>query len=185
MEYYFFGNEKAYVYIIYKLACYQSKLLSLNGDQLVSKRGASLAGRTTIIKQFGNRKVILADSVTAATDQNRGDVLVCGSHCGANVGQIAATNKIGAMIGNDAGMGKNNAGIAGLAICDAHDIPAAAVASMSAVIGSGVSTYEEGEVSAVNHLAAKMGVSEGMSAKQAAERFLEKLVKKTTPKALS
>ena len=144
-----------------------------------------LAGKTTSIKQSGDRKVIIADSVTAATDQNRGDVLVCGSHCGANVGQIAATNKIGAMIGNDAGMGKNNAGIAGLAICDAHDIPAAAVASMSAVIGSGVSTYEEGEVSAVNSLAARLGVSEGMSAKHAAERFLETLAKKTTPKELS
>jgi len=75
-------------------------------------------------------------------------------------------------------MGKNNAGIAGLAICDAHDIPAAAVASMSAVIGSGVSTYEEGKVSAVNSLAARLGVSEGMSAKYAAERFLETLAKK-------
>lgn len=144
-----------------------------------------LAGKTTSIKQSGDRKIIIADSVTAATDQNRGDVLVCGSHCGVNVGQIAATIKIGAMIGNDAGMGKNNAGIAGLAICDAHDIPAAAVAAMSAAIGSGVSTYEEGEVSAVNSLAAGLGVSEGMSAKHAAERFLETLVKKTTPKALS
>jgi len=144
-----------------------------------------LAGKTTIIKQLGDRRIIIADSVTAATDKNRGDVLVCGSHCGANVGQIAATNKIGALIGNDAGMGKNNAGIAGLAICDTHDIPAAAVASMSAVIGSGVSTYEEGEVSAVNSLAARLGVSEGMSAKQAAERFLETLAKKTTPKEQS
>ena len=142
-----------------------------------------LADQTTIIKQSGGRKVIIADSVTATTDQNRGDVLVCGSHFGANVGQIAATNKIGAMIGNDAGMGKNNAGIAGLAICDAHNIPAAAVASMSAVIGSGVSTYEEGEVSAVNSLAARLGVSEGMSAKHAAERFLETLVKKLPRKS--
>jgi hypothetical protein len=82
------------------------------------------------------------------------------------------------MIGNDAGMGKNNAGIAGLTICDAHDIPAAAVASMSAAIGSGVSTYEEGTVSAVNILAAKLGVSKGMSAKQAAGRFLKALAKK-------
>jgi hypothetical protein len=144
-----------------------------------------LAGKTTSIKQFGDRKIIIADSVTAATDQNRGDVLVCGSHCGANVGQIAATKKLGAMIGNDAGMGKNNAGIAGLAICDTHGIPAAAVACMSAVIGSGVSTYEEGEVSAVNRLAARLGVSEGMSAKHAAERFLETLAQKTTPKEQS
>jgi hypothetical protein len=134
-----------------------------------------LAGKTTIIKQLGDRKLIIADSVTAATDKNSGDVLVCGSHCGANVGQIAAVSNIGALIGNDAGMGKNNAGIAGLAVCDDNGIPAAAVASMSAVIGSGVSTYEEGNVSAVNILAARLGVSEGMSAKHAADRFLEAL----------
>ena len=127
-----------------------------------------------------DRKLIIADSVTAVNDQNRGDVLVCGSHCGANVGQIAAANKIGAMIGNDAGLGKDNAGIAGLAICDAHGIPAAAVASMSAVIGSGVSSYEEGEVSAVNSLAAGLGVSAGMPAKHAAERFLEALAPKNS-----
>ncbi len=139
-----------------------------------------LAGKTKSIKQSGNRKIIIADSVTAATDQNIGDILVCGSHCGANVGHIAVTNKIGAIIGNDAGMGKNNAGIAGLAVCDTHNIPAAAVASMSAVIGSGMSTYEEGEVSAVNSLAARLGVSEGMSAKHAAERFLETLANSST-----
>ena len=134
-----------------------------------------MAGQTMIIKQSGNRKLIIADSVTAVTDRNKGDVLVCGSHCGANVGQIAAANKIGALIGNDAGMGKNNAGIAGLAVCDAHEIPAAAVASMSAVIGSGESTYEEGTVSSINLSAARLGVSKGMSAKAAANRFLEML----------
>ena len=134
------------------------------------------------IKQSGDRKVIIADSVTAATDKNRGDVLVCGSHCGANVGQIAVAIEIGAIIGNDAGMGKNNAGIEGLAICDAHGIPAAAVASMSAAIGSGVSTYEEGKVSAVNISAARLGVSEGMSAMHAADRFLETLAKRVSGK---
>ena len=136
-----------------------------------------MAGTTTIIKQSGDRKIVVADSVTAASDENRGDILVCGSHCGANVGQIAVAGKIGAMIGNDAGMGKNNAGISGFEICDAHGIPVAAVASMSAMIGSGVSTYEEGTVSAVNIKAVEFGVSEGMSAKQAAARFLEALVK--------
>ena len=82
------------------------------------------------------------------------------------------------MIGNDAGMGKNSTGIACLAICDTQDIPAAAVALMSAAIDSGVSTYEEGKVSAVNILAASLGVSKNMTAKQAADRFLKALAKK-------
>ena len=136
-----------------------------------------MAGRTTIIKQSGNRKIVIADSVTAADDENHGDVLVCGSHCGANVGQIAVDGKIGAMIGNDAGLGRNNAGISGFDICDRHGIPVASVASMSAMIGSGVSTYKEGIVSAVNAKAAAFGVLKGMSAANAADLFLQMLEK--------
>lgn len=136
-----------------------------------------MAGRTETIKQSDLRKVVVADSVTAANDENKGDVLVCGSHCGANVGQIAVAANIGAMIGNDAGMGRNNAGISGFGICDEHGIPVASVASMSAMIGSGMSTYKEGVVSAVNIKATALGVSTGMSAEQAAERFLEMLDK--------
>lgn len=134
-----------------------------------------MAGKTEIIKQSGNRKIVIADSVTAANYENRGDILVCGSHCGANVGQIAVAAEIGAMIGNDAGMGRNNAGISGFGVCDDHGIPVASVASMSAMIGSGVSTYKEGVVSAVNVTASALGVSNGMSAEQAADRFLEML----------
>ena len=137
-----------------------------------------MAGTTKIIKQFGYRKIVVADSVTAADDENRGDILVCGSHCGANVGQIAVAGKIGAMIGNDAGMGRNNAGISGFALCDTNGIPVAAVASMTAMIGSGVSTYEEGIVSAVNVKAAKLGVAEGMTARHAADRFLQSFTEK-------
>jgi len=135
-----------------------------------------LAGTAIIIKQIKGQKIVVADSVTAVNDENKGDVLVCGSHCGANVGQIAVAGSISAMIGNDAGMGRNDAGISGFDICDTHGIPVAAVASMSAMIGSGMSTYEEGTISAVNVKAAKLGVSKGMSAKQAADRFLELLV---------
>ena len=80
-------------------------------------------------------------------------------------------------------MGKNSTGIACLAICDTQDIPAAAVAFMSAAIGSGVSTYEDGTVSAVKILAARLGVSKGMSAKHAAECFLETLAKKLPRKS--
>ncbi len=82
---------------------------------------------------------------------------------------------VGAMIGNDAGMGKNDAGIAALKMCDEKGIPAAAVAAMSAKIGSGMSTYEQGKISVVNKAARKLGVSVGMSAGEAADKLLEGL----------
>jgi len=135
-----------------------------------------LAG-TTIIKQLGNRKIVVADSAAGMDEKFKGDVFVDGSHCGQNVGEMTIHNKMGAMIGNDAGMGKNKAGIAALKMCDEHGIPAAAVAAMSAKIGDGMSTYKDGQISVANETAKKLGVSAGMSAKEAADKLLESLAK--------
>ncbi|MBA7476371.1 MAG: DUF1805 domain-containing protein [Dehalococcoidia bacterium] len=134
-----------------------------------------MAGQITIIKQSGNRKIVVADSAAAMDESTKGDVFVDGSHCGINVGEMTIHSGVGAMIGNDAGMGKNNAGIVALKMCDEQGIPAAAVAAMSAKIGSGMSTYEQGQISVVNEAAKKLGVSVGMSAKEAADKLLEAL----------
>ncbi len=130
-----------------------------------------------IIKQSGNRKIVVADSAAAMDESTKGDVFVDGSHCGINVGEITIHSGVGAMIGNDAGLGKNDAGIVALKMCDEHGIPAAAVAAMSAKIGNGRSTYEQGKISVVNEAAKKLGVSVGMSAKEAADKLLEALNK--------
>ncbi len=129
------------------------------------------------VKEAGGRKIVLADSAAAMDESTKGDVFVDGSHCGINVGEMTLDTGAGAMIGNDAGMGKNDAGIAGLKFLDKHGIPAAAVSAMSAKIGNGRSTYEQGKISVVNEAARKLGVSAGMSAKEAADRLLESLVK--------
>ncbi len=130
-----------------------------------------------IVKQSGNRKIVVADSAADMGESTRGDVFVDGSHCGVNVGEMTIHNEVGAMIGNDAGMGKNDAGIAALKMCDEHGIPAAAVAAMSAKIGSGMSTYEQGQIFVVNEEAKKLGVTPGMSAIEAADKLLEGLNK--------
>ena len=130
-----------------------------------------------IIKQSGNRKIVVADSASAMDESTKGDVFVDGSHCGINVGEMTIHSGVGAMIGNDAGMGKNDAGIAALKMCDEQGIPAVAVAPMSAKIGSGMSTYEQGQISVVNAAAKKLGVSAGMSAREAADKLLEALAR--------
>ncbi len=128
-----------------------------------------------IIKQSGNRKIVVADSAAAMDESTKGDVFVDGSHCGINVGEMTIHSGVGAMIGIDAGIGKNDAGIAALKMCDEQGIPAAAVAAMSAKIGSGMSTYEQGQISVVNEAAKKLGISAGMSAREAADNMLEAL----------
>jgi hypothetical protein len=127
-----------------------------------------------VVKESGGFRIVIANSATSITGDNKSDIVVDGSHCGANI----ATDYVlpaGArgMIGNDAGIGLEDAGIASLRILEAQGVPAAAVAAMSAEIGVGQSTYDDGVISAANEVAKKMGVSVGMTAKEAAAKMLE------------
>lgn len=127
-----------------------------------------------VVREAGGRRIVIADSATSITEDNKNDIVVNGSHCGANIApDYILPNGARGSIGNDAGIGLENAGIASLAFLDQHGIPAAAVAAMSAEIGVGQSTYNEGVISAVNEVAKKMGVAVGMSAKEAADKMFE------------
>ena len=132
-----------------------------------------------IVKQSGERRITIANSATSIDENNKNDVVVDGSHFGLNVGEMALKAGIRGMIGNDAGMGLDDAGIAGLKFLGKHGVPAAAVSCMSAKIGNGTSTYEEGEISVVNEVAKKLGITVGMAAKEAADKMFEALTQKT------
>jgi hypothetical protein len=75
-------------------------------------------------------------------------------------------------IANDSGMGKNNSGIAGLKILAEAGIAACSVAAMSARIGDGMSTWNDGVISAANAIAMERGVKVGITAKEAARLML-------------
>jgi hypothetical protein len=126
-----------------------------------------------IVKQSGERRIIVINSATSLDESNRNAVVVFGSHCGLNVGEYVANLRVQGVIGNDAGKGKDNAGIAGLKVLERYSIPAAAVSTMSARIGDGTSTYEEGVISAANETAKGLGIIFGMLAKEAADKMFE------------
>jgi phosphate/sulfate permease len=127
-----------------------------------------------VVRESGGFRIVIADSATSITKDNKNDIVVDGSHCGANIApDYVLPNGARGMIGNDAGIGLESAGVASLKILEEHGIPAAAVAAMSAEIGVGQSTYNEGVISTVNEVAKKMGVTAGMSAKEAADKMLE------------
>jgi hypothetical protein len=75
-------------------------------------------------------------------------------------------------IANDAGIAKNNTAVEGVAILGERGIPAAAVASMSARLSEGTSTWNDGVISVLNPVAAARGVKVGMPAKEAARLML-------------
>jgi hypothetical protein len=115
--------------------------------------------------------IVVAESVTQLGPGVRGAVLIAGSHAGVIAAYYAARAGARAVVLNDAGVGKDGAGIAGLAYLDAIGTAAAAVAHDSARIGDGADALARGVVSHVNAAAAACGVVPGMRVRAAAERL--------------
>ena len=117
--------------------------------------------------------IAIADSVTTLGEEVRGKVLVAGSHGGIVAAYLGASAGAHALILNDAGIGKDRAGIAGLAWLEAIGMAAATVDCMSARIGDGADTLEHGVISHANRYAAACGVAAGQPCREAAERLRE------------
>ena len=137
-----------------------------------------IAGKQKVVKESGKARLIIVDTTSDVHEGNDTDVIVTGSHSGINSCEYLAGHNIKGAIGNDAGMGKENAGIAGMEILEEQGIPAAAVSCLSARIGNGTSTYEQGKISAVNETGKKLGITIGMSAREAADKMFKSLLQK-------
>jgi len=106
-------------------------------------------------------RLILLDSVTQVGPAQAGWLIVTGSHGGASVVPYARAVRGWLYVFNDAGVGKDGAGIAALELLQADGIAAAAVAHTSARIGEAADTWEHGVVSRLNAAAAALGLAAG------------------------
>lgn len=113
--------------------------------------------------------VVLLDSVTQVTAAHAGKVVVTGSHGGVSAGHYAQDVATELYVFNDAGIGKDDAGIAALAMLDENGQAAVAVAHTSARIGDARDTWEGGVISRVNVAAAKRGYHDGAVLRAAIE----------------
>ncbi len=105
--------------------------------------------------------LLLVDSITEAPAHGTARVVVSGSHGGASVVPYAVRARPVLAVFNDAGVGKDEAGIAALAALQAEGIAACTVAHDSARIGEARSTFEDGVVSRFNAAAAALGAAPG------------------------
>jgi hypothetical protein len=108
------------------------------------------------------------DSASLVSPEHRQSIVVTGSHGGLLGGRPETALKcdvLGALY-NDAGIGKDAAGVSRLPALDARGIAAATVSAASARIGDARSTYEDGIISRVNERAASLGLREGISARE-------------------
>ena len=102
------------------------------------------------------------DSITEALPGDFGAVLVSGSHGGLSSARYALRARPRLAVFNDAGIGKDDAGIAALEFLQPHGIAACTVAHDSARIGQAASTLEDGVVSRCNEAAGLLGCTPGL-----------------------
>ena len=113
-----------------------------------------------VAKGKGGR-VIHMDSVTKVTPEDKGSIVVCASHGGTSSGEFALEVPLKIVIFNDAGGGKDNAGVAALALLQAKGVAAGTVAHTSGRIGDSMDMWENGTLSHVNAAARGLGLSNG------------------------
>jgi hypothetical protein len=112
--------------------------------------------------------VVVLDSASMVDESCIGAIVVTGSHGGATGGR-AVRAAVAAAFFNDAGGGKDNAGISRLPLLDRDGIPGGTAGCRTARIGDGWDTYESGILSQVNDTAAHLGLSSGMAVRDGVE----------------
>jgi hypothetical protein len=125
--------------------------------------------------------IIAEASVTKLDARHRDAVLVAGSHGGVIAGYLAVRAGVRAVILNDAGVGKDRAGISSLPYLENIGMAAATVGHMSARIGEGTDMLARGIITHANAIASRLGVRAGQSCAEAAERLREAPVATTAP----
>jgi hypothetical protein len=116
--------------------------------------------------------VVLADTATKLGAEARGAVIVTGSHGGRYAAYLTLKAHPRAVIHNDAGIGKDDAGIAVIAMGEALGVAAATLSHASCRIGDAADMMARGVVSHVNATARALGVIPGMAGRDAALRLV-------------
>jgi hypothetical protein len=127
--------------------------------------------RHEIVETLSGTPVVLLDSISTIGPSEAGAVVVSASHGGRISGAFAAKHPPKLVVFNDAGIGKNDAGVASLADLDRLDAPAICVAHTSCRIGDAADAWARGRVSRVNAAAARRGVAEGALLREAVLAF--------------
>lgn len=108
--------------------------------------------------------MILLDSIADIDERAAGKVVVSGSHGGSSAARfvLALAQRPRLVLFNDAGVGKDQAGLAALHMLEQAGVAAATYSHASARIGDAKDGLECGEISYVNALAAKAGLGPQM-----------------------
>jgi hypothetical protein len=113
----------------------------------------------------------IIDSITELQPADAGCIALSGSHGGLSSARYAIAVRPCLSVFNDAGVGKDGAGIAGLDALQAAGLPALTVSHTSACIGQAASTLRQGIVSHCNPDALALGFQPGRSLAEQLKAF--------------
>ncbi len=115
----------------------------------------------------------IVDSITELGAADAGCVAVSGSHGGLSSGRFALAARPLLSVFNDAGGGRDNAGLAALALLQSHGLAACTVSHTSARIGEAHSTLADGIINHVNAAAAALGLRQGQPCHAVVQPLIE------------
>jgi len=118
-------------------------------------------------------RVLLMDSITKVAPGDEDTMVVSASHGGASSGEFALEIPLRVVFFNDAGVGKDNAGIAALDMLQSKGVAGGAVSHVSARIGDSQDMWDHGVVSHVNALASSMGIVPGQALRDTLTRLTQ------------
>ena len=126
--------------------------------------------RREVVETLPGRRVVAVDTIAHVAPEDEGQIIATGSHGGISSGEYAGRVAVAAVFFNDAGVGKEDAGIAALDYLESRGIAAGAVSHESAIIGDAAETWECGVVSALNERARAAGFAPGEPLRTAVRR---------------
>ncbi|WP_280399034.1 hypothetical protein [Nocardia carnea] len=129
----------------------------------------------SIIGAENGRQIVVMDSMSQVETGDTGRILVAASNGGQESGRLAIEIAPALAVFNDAGIGKDDAGIAGVVAMGQAGVPGAAVGHESAEISNGMDMWQHGILSYVNGPARAAGLRVGETVHAAVRAFARRL----------
>ena len=128
--------------------------------------------RKDIVLETSRGRVVIMDSIAKVTLDDKGSVVVAASHGGASSGEFALEVPLDLVVLNDAGVGKDDAGIAALGMLQGRGVAGVTVGHDTARIGDSLDMWECGVISRVNEVAKARGFAERQKLRDAIETLV-------------
>ena len=139
-----------------------------------SPLASDVTNRTVMQTHADGRQVICTDSIAFGLPEDVRNVLVTAGHTGRSAVPYLLRVRPHGFICSDGGKGREDAGVAGLFMVEREGLAGATVDARIARMGDGLSSYNDGIISAANALARAAGVEIGMATADAATLLLRR-----------